>query len=84
MVLDWYSNVFSLLLTIISGLTLSVNRQNNVVELYSLIKFLRIKPLSNWDVFNEQIGKPVQNGRGAGTAMKRLQVLLDVYHSGRL
>ncbi|CAA7266240.1 unnamed protein product [Cyclocybe aegerita] len=50
--------------------------QNNVAELYSLIKFLRIKPLSNWETFNMQIAKPVSNGRGAGRAMKRLQVVL--------
>ncbi|KAH9474606.1 putative ATP-dependent helicase [Psilocybe cubensis] len=52
------------------------SRQNNVTELYSLIKFLRIKPLSNWDTFNEQIAKPVNSGRGASRAMKRLQVVL--------
>ncbi|KAF9011925.1 SNF2 family N-terminal domain-containing protein [Cyathus striatus] len=50
--------------------------QNNVTELYSLIKFLRIKPLSNWDTFNSQIAKPVNSGRGAGRAMSRLQVVL--------
>ncbi|KAF8153019.1 SNF2 family N-terminal domain-containing protein [Crassisporium funariophilum] len=50
--------------------------QNNVTELYSLIKFLRIKPLSVWDTFNEQIAKPVNSGRGASRAMKRLQVVL--------
>ncbi|KAG5637212.1 hypothetical protein H0H81_005375 [Sphagnurus paluster] len=50
--------------------------QNNVGELYSLIKFLRIKPLNNWDTFNTQIAKPVKNGRGANRAMKRLQVVL--------
>ncbi|KAF9467200.1 SNF2 family N-terminal domain-containing protein [Collybia nuda] len=50
--------------------------QNSVVELYSLIKFLRIKPLSNWDTFNTQIAKPVKTGRGANRAMKRLQVVL--------
>jgi SNF2 family DNA or RNA helicase len=51
-------------------------RQNNVTELYSLIKFLRIKPLSNWTTFNEQVAKPITSGRGAGVAMKRLQVVL--------
>lgn len=45
-----------------------------MVELYSLIKFLRIKPLSNWDTFNTQIAKPVKSGKGANRAMKRLQV----------
>ncbi|KAG6919121.1 hypothetical protein DXG01_008928 [Tephrocybe rancida] len=50
--------------------------QNNVAELYSLIKFLRIKPLNNWSNFDEQISRPVKNGRGAVRAMKRLQVVL--------
>ncbi|KAJ7632980.1 SNF2 family N-terminal domain-containing protein [Roridomyces roridus] len=50
--------------------------QNNVDELYSLFKFLRIKPLNDWERFNTQIAKPVKNGRGAGRAMKRLQVVL--------
>lgn len=45
-----------------------------MVELYSLIKFLRIKPLSHWDTFNTQIAKPVKSGKGANRAMKRLQV----------
>ena len=52
-------------------------RQNNVTELYSLLKFLRIKPLSNWETFNNQIAKPVNTGRGAGRAMKRLQASLS-------
>lgn len=51
-------------------------RQNNVTELYSLLKFLRIKPLSNWNTFNDQVAKPVNGNRGAGRAMKRLQVVL--------
>ncbi|KAJ3980544.1 SNF2 family N-terminal domain-containing protein [Lentinula detonsa] len=52
--------------------------QNDVTELYSLLKFLRIKPFSSWERFNEQIAKPVKsgNGRGANRAMKRLQVVL--------
>ncbi|TFK29502.1 hypothetical protein FA15DRAFT_610100 [Coprinopsis marcescibilis] len=50
--------------------------QNNVVELYSLMKFLRIKPYSEWATFNEQVGQPITSGRGAGLAMKRLQVIL--------
>jgi hypothetical protein len=39
-----------------------------------LLKFLRIKPLNEWDRFNLQIAKPVKSGKGAGRAMKRLQV----------
>ncbi|KAJ7681794.1 SNF2 family N-terminal domain-containing protein [Mycena rosella] len=51
--------------------------QNSVDELFSLLKFLRIKPLNNWDTFNTQIAKPVKSGKGAGRAMKRLQVVLQ-------
>ncbi|KAJ7085696.1 SNF2 family DNA-dependent ATPase [Mycena belliarum] len=51
--------------------------QNSVDELFSLLKFLRIKPLNEWDRFNLQIAKPVKNGKGAGRAMKRLQVVLQ-------
>ncbi|KAH7910542.1 SNF2 family N-terminal domain-containing protein [Hygrophoropsis aurantiaca] len=49
--------------------------QNNVDELYSLIRFLRIRPLHDWQTFNEQISKPVKSGRSV-RAMKRLQVVL--------
>jgi SNF2 family DNA or RNA helicase len=41
-----------------------------------LLKFLRIKPLNNWETFNTQIAKPVKSGKGAVRAMKRLQVVL--------
>ncbi|KAH0578535.1 hypothetical protein H2248_003684 [Termitomyces sp. 'cryptogamus'] len=51
--------------------------QNSVDELYSLFKFLRIKPYSNWTTFNEHVAKPVKTGRGAIRAMKRLQVVLN-------
>lgn len=50
-----------------------ITRQNNVEELYSLIKFLRIRPLNEWHTFNEQIAKPVKGGR-PGRALKRLHV----------
>ncbi|KAK7038089.1 SNF2 family DNA-dependent ATPase [Favolaschia claudopus] len=50
--------------------------QNSVDELFSLLKFLRIKPLNDWERFNLQIAKPVKSGKGAGRAMKRLQVVL--------
>lgn len=48
-------------------------RQNNVEELFSLLQFLRIRPLNDWDTFNTQINKPVKSGRSV-RAMKRLQV----------
>ncbi|KAJ7461525.1 SNF2 family DNA-dependent ATPase [Mycena latifolia] len=51
--------------------------QNSVDELFSLLKFLRIKPLNDWERFNTQIAKPVKSGKGAGRAMKRLQVVLQ-------
>ncbi|ESK91914.1 dna repair protein rad5 [Moniliophthora roreri MCA 2997] len=50
--------------------------QNDVTELFSLLKFLHIKPFNDWERFNEQIAKPVKSGRGANRAMKRLQVVL--------
>ncbi|KAJ7217158.1 SNF2 family DNA-dependent ATPase [Mycena pura] len=50
--------------------------QNKVDELFSLLKFLRIKPLNEWERFNTQIAKPVKSGKGATRAMKRLQVVL--------
>ena len=43
-------------------------------ELYSLFKFLKIKPLNDLETFNLQIAKPVKSGKGANRAMKRLQV----------
>lgn len=51
-------------------------RQNNVSELHSLFKFLRVKPYNDLARFNLDIGKPITSGRGAGRAMKRLQVIL--------
>lgn len=75
MVLDWYPDVSFQSFRVRSGsVTEDLSRQNSVVELYSLLKFLRIKPFSNWNSFNLQIAKPVQTGRGGSTAMKRLQV----------
>ncbi|KIM92388.1 hypothetical protein PILCRDRAFT_810445 [Piloderma croceum F 1598] len=49
--------------------------QNSVEELYSLLKFLQIRPLNDWQTFNEQINKPVKAGRQV-RAMKRLHVIL--------
>ncbi|KAG6808214.1 hypothetical protein H0H92_005005 [Tricholoma furcatifolium] len=51
--------------------------QNNVNKLYSLLKFLRIKPYNNLQKFNEDIAQPVKIGRGASRAVKRLQVILE-------
>ncbi|KIO02504.1 hypothetical protein M404DRAFT_649793 [Pisolithus tinctorius Marx 270] len=49
--------------------------QNSVEELYSLIKFLRIRPLNDWQTFNERIAKPVKGGY-PNRAMQRLHVVL--------
>ncbi|KAI0039548.1 hypothetical protein FA95DRAFT_1684246 [Auriscalpium vulgare] len=49
--------------------------QNNVEELFSLLKFLRVRPLNDWQTFNEQINKPVKSGKPV-RAMKRLHVVL--------
>lgn len=54
------------------------NRQNSVEELYSLIKFLRIKPLNDWPTFKEQVAQPIKNGRAA-RALKRLQVTFQLF-----
>ena len=49
--------------------------QNNLDELQSLIRFLRIKPYCEIGPWKEQITGPMKNGRG-GIAMRRLQVFL--------
>lgn len=36
--------------------------QNKIDELYSLIKFLRIRPFCEWDEFRDCISKPMKNG----------------------
>lgn len=62
---------------------LTPRRQNNVEELYSLFKFLGIRPLNDWDEFNRTINKPVKSGKSV-RAMKRLQVVLRAIMLRRL
>lgn len=50
--------------------------QNSVDELYSLLKFLHIRPWHEFDKFNYDVAQPIKKGVRAGTAMKRLQVIL--------
>jgi SNF2 family DNA or RNA helicase len=50
--------------------------QNKVEELYSLFKFLNIRPLNNWDTFKRQIAGPIKSGQ-TKVAMKRLHVVLN-------
>lgn len=47
--------------------------QNNVDELYSLIKFLKLRPLDDWAEFKEKIAQPIKNNRPQ-RAIKRLHV----------
>jgi SNF2 family DNA or RNA helicase len=49
--------------------------QNNVDELYSLLRFLRIQPLSDYPTFKKNISLPIQNG-DARLAMERLKAVL--------
>ncbi|WVR06061.1 hypothetical protein IAU60_003089 [Kwoniella sp. DSM 27419] len=49
--------------------------QNNVEELFSLFKFLRARPLDDWDTFRDRITSLVKDGRPK-LAMKRLHVIL--------
>ncbi|CRG84481.1 putative ATP-dependent helicase C582,10c [Talaromyces islandicus] len=56
--------------------------QNNLDELQSLIKFLRIKPYDDLASWRDQITRPLNNGRG-GLAIKRLQVYLKAFMKRR-
>lgn len=50
--------------------------QNNIEELFSLIRFLHIKPYCDWDEFRDKISTPMKKTRGYGVAMQRVQALL--------
>lgn len=56
--------------------------QNNLDELYSLIKFLRIKPFCELAKWKSDIIQPMKSGRG-GIAMKRLQYFLRAFMKRR-
>ncbi|PNS17355.1 hypothetical protein CAC42_7038 [Sphaceloma murrayae] len=51
---------------------------NSVDELYSLIKFLRIRPYNDWTKFNYEFSRPIKSNNDdfRDAAMKRLQALL--------
>ncbi|KAI9712467.1 MAG: hypothetical protein M1812_006882 [Candelaria pacifica] len=49
--------------------------QNNLDELQSLIKYLRIKPFNDLSIWKDKITRPMASGRG-GIAIKRLQFFL--------
>ncbi|KAG0307937.1 hypothetical protein BGZ98_009395 [Dissophora globulifera] len=50
--------------------------QNNVDELFSLIRFLGIKPYCDWDEFRDKISSPMKKTLQYGPAMQRVQALL--------
>ena len=56
--------------------------QNNLDELQSLIRFLRIKPYDELHVWKDQITRPMNQGRG-GIAIKRLQYYLKAFMKRR-
>ncbi|KAK5108433.1 hypothetical protein LTR62_008320 [Meristemomyces frigidus] len=56
--------------------------QNNLDELQSLIKFLRIKPYCEMPKWKADITQPMKNGRGV-LAMKRLQAFLRIFMKRR-
>ncbi|KAI8149543.1 SNF2 family N-terminal domain-containing protein [Fennellomyces sp. T-0311] len=49
--------------------------QNHVDELYSLLRFLRIQPLCDYQAFKKTISVPIQAGQGQ-LALERLKVVL--------
>ncbi|KAF9437261.1 hypothetical protein BGZ76_001426 [Entomortierella beljakovae] len=51
--------------------------QNNIDELFSLIRFLKIKPYCEWDEFRDKISTPMKKSNHQyGRAMERVQALL--------
>ncbi|KAI9870890.1 MAG: hypothetical protein M1823_008610, partial [Watsoniomyces obsoletus] len=52
--------------------------QNNVEEMYSLIKFCRIRPYCDWNKFSTDFSRPLKSRYEAGKdrAMDKLQALL--------
>lgn len=54
---------------------------NNVTELYSLLRFCRVRPFNDWTIFRDQIQKPLTASgyyyeRGRNSAMKKLQGII--------
>ena len=56
--------------------------QNNLDELQSLIKFLRIQPYCEMSSWKDSIAGPMKNGRG-NLAMRRLQIFLKAFMKRR-
>ena len=56
--------------------------QNNLDELQSLVKFLRIKPYDDYREWKDQIDRPMKNGRGH-IAIQRIHSLLHCFMKRR-
>jgi SNF2 family DNA or RNA helicase len=56
--------------------------QNNLDELQSLIRFLRIQPYCEMSSWKDSISGPMKNGRG-NLAMRRLQIFLKAFMKRR-
>ncbi|KAG0351332.1 hypothetical protein BG005_009212 [Podila minutissima] len=50
--------------------------QNNITELYSLMRFLKIKPYCDWDEFRNKIVNPMKRTEGYSKAIQRVQALM--------
>lgn len=75
MVSHWYPDVSHLSYVIcVQTFLTCIFRQNDATEMFSLFKFLHVKPYNDWERFNSEIAKPLKSGQGVNRAMKRLQV----------
>lgn len=52
---------------------------NSIDELYSLIRFLQIKPYNDWARFRAHITTPIKSNRQRSMGIKRVQVLLRTF-----
>lgn len=50
--------------------------QNNIEDVYAMIRFLRIKPYDDWAKFNDHISKPFKEKSNSSLVTKRLHAIL--------